>query len=89
MRKYHVRIGRRRKVVIGKHRTNLGPYLKDHGITQAWLAGKLEITEATMSRIANGKTLPGLRMAQTIADILGVSTDYLWPLKEAKKEDST
>ena len=41
-----------------------------------------------MSRIANGQTLPGLRTAQEIAEILGVSTDYLWPLKEAKGEDS-
>lgn len=76
-------------MTIGKHRTNLGPYLTENGIKPSWLASKIKVSRATMSRIANGQTLPGLRKAQEIAGILGVSTDYLWPPKEADEEDST
>lgn len=65
--------------VRGKHQTNLGELLDARGIKRTWLARQIKVAPATMIRIANGDTLPGLRRAQEIANILGVTVETLWP----------
>ena len=51
--------------------------LKQKGITQSALADKIGVRQATISDWKRKKTTPSAETIGLIADILGVSTDYL------------
>lgn len=56
--------------------------LKEKGITQSALAEKIGVRQATISDWKRKKTTPGADTIGLIAEILGVSTDYLITGKE-------
>lgn len=58
-------------------RDNLRDLMKQKGITQAWLAEKTEITEATISRYLSGVHSPKIELVAKMAGAMGVSVDYL------------
>lgn len=58
-------------------RDNLKDIMKQKGITQAWLANKTEITEATISRYLSGVHSPKIELIAKMAGAMGVSVDYL------------
>lgn len=47
------------------------------GISQRQLAGAIGMTEVTISRYVKGKRIPSAEILGRIADVLGVTTDYL------------
>ena len=49
------------------------------GVKGRWLAGQLGVTEATYCRWRGGGSVPGLRHAVRLADLLGV--DVVWLLR--------
>ena len=51
--------------------------LKEKGITQSALADKIGVRQATISDWKRKKTTPSAETIGLIAEILGVSTDYL------------
>ncbi|MBR3953437.1 MAG: helix-turn-helix transcriptional regulator [Oscillospiraceae bacterium] len=51
--------------------------MKQRGITQSWLAQKIGITEATLSRYVNNSRKPQADIAADIAEVLDISLDYL------------
>ena len=50
---------------------------QDHKMTQKELARKLHVTDGTISNYENGVHLPDVEKLSFIADIFGVTTDYL------------
>lgn len=56
--------------------------LKEKGITQSALADKIGVRQATISDWKRKKTTPSAETIGLIAEILGVSTDYLITGKE-------
>lgn len=60
-----------------KYSIRLKKLLEELDIKQNELAEKTGITEATISNYINAKQLPKLGVVEKIADILGVSVDYL------------
>ncbi len=50
---------------------------KDIGLTQIELAEKLSVTRQTVSRWEAGSVMPDIDKISDIADLLGVSCDYL------------
>ncbi len=50
---------------------------KDLGLTQIELAEKLSVTRQTVSRWEAGSVMPDIDKISDIADLLGVSCDYL------------
>jgi len=67
--------------------TSLGPTLRrlrlDRGLTQAQLAERADLADATLSRIERGRLVPSVVLARRLADALGVEVDEL--LKPKKK----
>ncbi len=59
---------------------------KDLGLTQTEFAEKLNVTRQTVSRWEAGTVMPDIDKISDIADVLGVSCDYL--LKDDMTEDS-
>lgn len=57
--------------------TKLASLLEDKGISQKWLADAINSTEATVSRYVTGVHRPNAELIVSIAQALGVSTDYL------------
>lgn len=51
--------------------------LKDKGIKQVELSKAIGVSERSISKLANGETLPRAFLLLQIADYIGVSTDYL------------
>lgn len=51
--------------------------LEERNETQKWLAKRSGVTEATISRICKGISLPGGDVLGQIADALDVSADYI------------
>lgn len=49
----------------------------EKGLNQAQLASRAEITHAALSQIEKGDRTPSLPVLQRIADVLGVSMDFL------------
>lgn len=49
--------------------------MKEKGITQRELADKLYVSEATVSKYANGNMMPSVRMVINISYALNVSID--------------
>ena len=60
---------------------------KDLGLTQSEFADKLAVTRQTISRWEAGSVMPDIDKISDIAEILGVSCDYL--LKDDVKEEKT
>lgn len=58
----------------------------EHGDTQSSLAAKLNVSQNAVYNWENGKREPNLETIIKIADIYGVSTDYLMGLSD--KEES-
>ena len=50
---------------------------RDAGLSQAELAGRLQISASAMGMYEQGRREPSARMLVAMARILGVSTDYL------------
>lgn len=57
--------------------TRLKNLIDELDIKQNELAQKAGITEATISNYINAKQLPKLGVVEKLADVLGVSVDYL------------
>ena len=51
--------------------------LQEHDETQKWLAQRAGVTEASISRIVKGQSVPGADVLGKIADAFDVSADYL------------
>lgn len=66
-----------------KPRTNLQRVLLEEGRKQSWLAGKIGIDQASLSRIVNGLHADE-RTRAAIADALGRHPDELWPSADAE-----
>ncbi len=60
---------------------------KDAGMTQIELAEKLSVTRQTVSRWEAGSVMPDIDKISDIADLLGVSCDYL--LKDDAVEEES
>lgn len=73
------------------HMNELGNKLsrkrKDLGMTQSAFADELNVTRQTVSRWEAGTVLPDIDKIADIADLLGVSCDYL--LKDDVQEEET
>lgn len=67
-----------------KYSIRLKKLLDELDIKQNELAEKTGITEATISNYINAKQLPKLGVVEKIADILGVSVDYLLGKSDVK-----
>jgi putative transcriptional regulator len=48
-------------------------------ISQEQLAEKVNVSRQAIHSIENGKTVPGLTLAQKMAKFFGISTDELFP----------
>lgn len=55
------------------------------GISQQEIAKKLDISDATVSRIANGWKVPDEELKTKLAGLLGQRVEYLWPPKRMGK----
>lgn len=55
----------------------LREHLSSHGISQKWLAEKMNTTTATVSRYVSGDRVPSVESLVDLAQALGVSVDYL------------
>lgn len=62
--------------------TPLGATLRKEGRTQKWLAGRVGMHEAKLSRIVRGKQEPALGEANDIARALGLPIANVWGLDE-------
>lgn len=56
---------------------NLVYYLEQTGMTQEQLANATGLTQASISRYASGRQLPGIRAVINIAYVLGITADEL------------
>lgn len=52
-----------------------------HGMTQAQLAEKLEVTQPTVAALVSGQHKPQPKTLKRLADALGVQPEELWPAK--------
>lgn len=68
-------------------RDNLRDIMNLRGITQAWLAEKTEITEATISRYLTGVHSPKIEYIAKMAGAMNVSVDYLLGLSSSSIPD--
>ncbi len=62
------------KVIIAK---NIAELRKKQGITQLELAEKLNYSDKAVSKWERGESLPDITVIKTIADLFGVTVDYL------------
>ena len=68
----------KQKYLPGTVRERLQDFMKQHKLTQAELAKKIDIAESTLSRFISGKTDKlGDESVIRIAEIFNVSTDFL------------
>lgn len=61
---------------------NLQEHLSSHGIEQKWVAEKMGTSQATLSRYVTGARLPGVESLVELAQVLGVSVDYLLGIEQ-------
>ena len=61
---------------------------KEKGLTQRELAGRVGVTEVSMSRYVNGARVPKGPIVVNIAKALGVSVDYLVGTSSVKKRQT-
>lgn len=64
--------------------TPLKRILEDEGRSQAWLARRLAVTRQQVWMWTNGIHAPEHATRERIADILGRTTDELWPDEPAE-----
>ena len=57
--------------------SNIAAYRKRDGLTQATLAEKLNYSDKAVSKWERGESIPDVTVLKTIADLFGVSLDYL------------
>lgn len=62
---------------MGKFGEKLAELRQDHKMTQRALAQRLHVTSGTISNYENGNHLPDVDKLVDLADLFGVSTDYL------------
>lgn len=62
------------KVIIAK---NIAELRKKHGMTQLELAEKLNYSDKAVSKWERGESLPDIAVIKTMADLFGVTVDYL------------
>jgi putative transcriptional regulator len=57
--------------------------LEERGMKQQFIVDKTGITNGTLSMIVRGKSLPTLKVAYKIADVIGKRVDEIWiPIKK-------
>jgi len=56
---------------------NISDLRKKKGMTQAELADKLNYTDKAVSKWERGESVPDIAVLKTLADLFGVSLDYL------------
>ena len=59
---------------------------KEKGLTQAQLAEKLNYSDKAVSKWERGESLPDVDVLKSLAEILGVSVDYLLESDHQKTE---
>lgn len=62
------------KVIIAE---NIQSLRRDAGMTQAALAEKLNYTDKAVSKWERGESVPDVAVLRDIADLFGVTVDYL------------
>lgn len=70
---------------------NLQKLMKRHGYTQLSMAQSIGISQGAISMYVRGKSVPGAHELQLMADLFGVSMDFLWrhnPEERAQKTDA-
>jgi putative transcriptional regulator len=61
--------------------------LEERGMKQQFIVDKTGITNGTLSMIVRGKSLPTLKVAYKIADVIGKRVDEIWiPVKSQDLE---
>ena len=72
------------KQIIAKNISNLR---RLHGITQAGLAERLNYTDKAVSKWERGESIPDVVILKQIADMFGVTVDYLLSETHSSRED--
>ncbi len=67
--------------VSGTPQTPLGRILREEGRRQSWLAERVGVDQATMSRYVHGLHIPDDKR-RAIAEALGREISELWPESE-------
>lgn len=62
-------------------------YIEKEGLTLQDLSDKVGISNVTLSRVMNDHCKPSLDTAQSIAKIIGVSTDELFSSEDSEEEE--
>lgn len=70
------------KLQIG---ANIALYRKRAGLTQAGLAAKLNYSDKAISKWERGESIPDVLVLKTIADLFGVTLDYLLEADHSEK----
>lgn len=68
--------------------TALSQVLKDQGRHQRWLASRVGMTEATLSRVVNGISRVERGNAERIAVVLGVPLFLIFELADGSKTNA-
>lgn len=63
----------------------LREYLSSHGISQKWVAEKMNTTYATVSRYVSGERVPSVESLVELAQALNVSVDFLLGVEPPEK----
>lgn len=56
----------------------LNEILEKRGIKKKWLADQVGITPTTLSKICKGESVPTLKVALKIADVLELKVEKIW-----------
>jgi DNA-binding XRE family transcriptional regulator len=59
-------------------KSRLKEILNQRGIKQQFIADKVGVHKATLTRIVKGKTDPSLQTAYRIAQVLGLKIEDIW-----------
>ena len=63
----------------------LREHLSSHGISQKWVAEKMNTTYATVSRYVSGERVPSVESLVELAQTLNVSVDFLLGVEPPEK----
>ena len=67
---------------------NIAKYRKLNGISQKYLAKKVEITQQGMLKIEKGRANPRVDTLVKIIDVLGITPNQLFGLEEITEDNS-
>jgi DNA-binding XRE family transcriptional regulator len=56
----------------------LNEILEQRGIKKKWLAEKVGVTPTAMTKICKGESVPHLKIALRIADVLELTVEEIW-----------